>query len=416
MHKRYTAVLALIALGAALAQARPAQAQAYRKPPPATQLKLHAARALTPSYIMKHMVTPAKRRAAAARAVARGLVPAADRQKGARPNALTPNAPPDYFGPYPNYANSPLPTVDPVTGHVTSGGIRKFIDSLAGVGSANANDLGNYIPTATPDTTTYPGSDYYVIALKRYTQKLHTDLPATELQGYVQLNNGTDANGNNTIVPPSRPYYLGPMIVARRNTPVRVKFINMLPTGSGGNLFLPVDTTIMGAGDRPQGWRRAVHAEPRHTSPARWLHAVDQRRNAIPVDHSGGREHLLPQGRQCAERPRHARSGPWGHDVLLHQRAERPADVDPRPRGRRSPGSTCTPARRRLTSCRTRPSRDWSAAGPSRRRDPAGHPGQDVRAGRHPACRRGPDLGQGEVGRPRQPVVPARLHAEPEPG
>ena len=90
---------------------------------------------------------------------------------------------------------------------------------------ANENDLGSYIPIATPDTTTYPGSDYYVIALQRYTQQLHKDLPATQLQGYVQLNNGTDPTANlNTVAPPGRPYYLGPMIVAQANRPVRVLF------------------------------------------------------------------------------------------------------------------------------------------------------------------------------------------------
>ena len=52
---------------------------------------------------------------------------------------------------------------------------------------------------------------------------------------------------------PSKPYYLGPMIIARRDRPVRVKFVNMLPTGSGGNLFLPVDTTLDGAGTGPLG-------------------------------------------------------------------------------------------------------------------------------------------------------------------
>src|SRR3990170_5825569 len=62
---------------------------------------------------------------------------------------------PHYFGPYPNYATSQLPTVDPDTGAV-SGGIRKFIDSLPGLGPAGANNLGQYISVAVPDTTTYP--------------------------------------------------------------------------------------------------------------------------------------------------------------------------------------------------------------------------------------------------------------------
>ena len=48
---------------------------------------------------------------------------------------LTASSPPDYFGPYPNYANSPFPAVDPVTHEVVAGtGMRKFFDSFAGVG------------------------------------------------------------------------------------------------------------------------------------------------------------------------------------------------------------------------------------------------------------------------------------------
>ena len=43
------------------------------------------------------------------------------------------------------------------------------------------------------------------------------------------------------------------LIVATRDRPVRVKFTNKLPTGAGGNLFIPVDTTYMGAGAGPNG-------------------------------------------------------------------------------------------------------------------------------------------------------------------
>ncbi|MFB9239984.1 hypothetical protein ACFFWC_31415 [Plantactinospora siamensis] len=156
-------------------------------------------------------------------------------------------APPDYFDFIPNFANSPLPVV--VGGVVQTGtGMRKFIDRLPGFGPANADDLGNYIPVAVPDTITYPGSDYYEIGIQQYTQQLHRDLPATRLRGYKQLNNGTDAQGHNTIAPPARPYYGGPVIMTRRNRPVRVKLVNQLPTG---NLFLPVDITIGGAGTGP---------------------------------------------------------------------------------------------------------------------------------------------------------------------
>ena len=54
-------------------------------------------------------------------------------------------------------------------------------------------------------------------------------------------------------VRPPAPQYLGPLIVAQRDRPVRVKFTNQLGTGTAGNLFLPVDTTLMGAGEGPLG-------------------------------------------------------------------------------------------------------------------------------------------------------------------
>ena len=108
-----------------------------------------------------------------------------------------------------------------------TGGIRKFVDSLAS------------LTLAKPDTTTFPGSDYYVIGLVPYSQKMHSDLPATALRGYCQIN----------VAGGCSPSYLGPVILAQRNRPVRVLFKNMLPSvASGGNLPIPVDTTYMGAG------------------------------------------------------------------------------------------------------------------------------------------------------------------------
>jgi FtsP/CotA-like multicopper oxidase with cupredoxin domain len=162
--------------------------------------------------------------------------------------AMNPGGTPDYFN-VPNWANSPLPTVNPINKKIT-GGVRKFIDTLPGVGPFNANNLGQYIPIANPDTNTYPGSDYYEISLVEYSEKMHTDLPPTRLRGYVQTNNGTDAAGANTIAP-APVHYLGPLIIAQRDRPVRIKFTNNLPTGADGNLFIPVDTTVMGAGMGP---------------------------------------------------------------------------------------------------------------------------------------------------------------------
>jgi FtsP/CotA-like multicopper oxidase with cupredoxin domain len=139
----------------------------------------------------------------------------------------TPQA--DYMGACPNYSTSPL--------------MRKFVDSLPGLTAAHANNLGQFLPLAVPDTTKFPGSDYYQIGLTEYRQQMHSDLPAvgTKLRGYVDLQGD------------GKPHYLGPIILARKDKPVRVKFSNQLPTGPAGKLFLPVDTTLMGAGNGPDG-------------------------------------------------------------------------------------------------------------------------------------------------------------------
>ena len=47
------------------------------------------------------------------------------------------------------------------------------------------------------------------------------------------------------------PHYLGPYIQATKDLPVRILFRNLLPTGVEGNLFIPVDVTVMGAGMGP---------------------------------------------------------------------------------------------------------------------------------------------------------------------
>lgn len=70
------------------------------------------------------------------------------------------------------YANSPAGVQTYALGSFNTGtALRKFVDTLPGLGPANANNLGNYIPIAVKDTATYSGSDYYQIGLKDYTQK-----------------------------------------------------------------------------------------------------------------------------------------------------------------------------------------------------------------------------------------------------
>lgn len=185
---------------------------------------------------------------------------------------------PDYFGTTPNWAYSPAPVMNTTTGAIT-GGMRKFVDSLPGLGAGNPNNLGKYIPVAVADTSMYPGSDYYEIGLVQFVEKMHSDLPPTTLRGYVQLStanvtgthtqlfypNGTpirDYQGN-LVYGADIPRYLGPTIIAQKDRPVRVKFTNYLPTGTGGDLFIPMDSTAMGAGVGPDNV--SVYAENRAT-------------------------------------------------------------------------------------------------------------------------------------------------------
>lgn len=144
-----------------------------------------------------------------------------------------------------------------------SGGLRKFVDELPGLGAGAANNLGQYVSVATPDTTTFPGSDYYEIALVEWEQQMHSDLPVTKMRGYVQLETGVvqgshyDLGGGYFSVDP--PQYLGAAIVAQKNRPVRIKFRNLLPTGEGGDLFIPTDTTVMGSGLTADGHMAAMN-------------------------------------------------------------------------------------------------------------------------------------------------------------
>ena len=172
------------------------------------------------------------------------------------------------------YANSPsgtAPKFDMGTGLVTKNvvtalpdpsytgkAMRKFVDPLPRIPAAVAQKWVDLNGVVTND-------DYYEIAAVEFTQKMHADLPkATRLRGYVQLMTpGLAANGvagtsfttldGQVLSVVAAPHHLGPIITATKGTAVRVKFTNLLPKGAGGNLFLPVDTTITGAGLGPDG-------------------------------------------------------------------------------------------------------------------------------------------------------------------
>ncbi len=213
---------------------------------------------------------------------------------------------PHYYGPFPNWVLSQLPTVTPGTCSATTatvcttdancpttetcvaasatGGIKKFVDGLPmlcdpTVGCTD-NNLGQHIPLAVPDTTTFTkvnkfqdDADYYVIALVQHREKMSSSLPGlgTLQREYVQLSTGAvpgksvalmndlpDGTSVAALMPDGSaavgvdaPHYMGPIIAATKNRPVRIVFYNLLPTGAGGDLFLPVDTSFMGSGMGP---------------------------------------------------------------------------------------------------------------------------------------------------------------------
>jgi FtsP/CotA-like multicopper oxidase with cupredoxin domain len=167
---------------------------------------------------------------------------------------------------------------DAIIGGALTGGIRKFVDGLPQLGPGGANNLGQYIPVAVPEPCTYSGqaADCYSIALVEYAEQMHSDLPATKLRGYVQLSTAAVPgkqvplgammpDGVTQALGVDNPHYLGPVIVAQGKVaglaatnplaaprPVRITFYNLLPnSASGGNLLLPVDETVPGAGIGP---------------------------------------------------------------------------------------------------------------------------------------------------------------------
>ncbi len=217
------------------------------------------------------------------------------------------------------YANSPSGFRTDATGAAHDSGtpLRKFVDPLPGICELTGatSTLGQCIPLAIADTTTYPGSDYFEIAVVEYREQMHSDLPpllgtpftgsgGTLLRGYVQLETNVVKGEHIPLLYPDgspmtdvggaryyalhKPHYLGPLITAYHydpaspaetgrsalqmiqghasgnGKPTRLKFVNLLPTGAAqfaggkvvrrnGDLFIPVDKSIMGSFQGPNG-------------------------------------------------------------------------------------------------------------------------------------------------------------------
>ena len=160
-------------------------------------------------------------------------------------------------GPFDASGNPSIPDYNTTANWAFTPPIAKFVDTLSALSGVDAsgncvapNNLGQCLPIGTPDTVTYPGSDYYEISLREWSEVMHSDMPSgTPTRGYIQTNDGTDQalvaggctagatpsdNTCNTIAAPSRGHFLGPIIIAQRDRPVRIKFTNELPFDADG--------------------------------------------------------------------------------------------------------------------------------------------------------------------------------------
>lgn len=114
------------------------------------------------------------------------------------------------------FANTPSKPIDGTK-------LAKFVDSLP-------------MPAVARPIGQLQGMPYYRVAMQEFRQKMHRDLPATTLWGY---------NAS----------YPGPTIEARRGQPIKVDWLNDLPSKH----MFPIDPTIHGSGDGVPDVHTVVH-------------------------------------------------------------------------------------------------------------------------------------------------------------
>ena len=116
------------------------------------------------------------------------------------------------------------------------------------------------------------------------------------------------------------PHFLGPVIAATKDKPVRIVFYNLLPTGAEGDLFLPVDSTIMGSGMGPIDMMDPVDLGT----------VMDEVRNPVCAEY--------PKSDECFKDNRatlHLHGGitPWISDGTPHQWITPANETTPWPQG-----------------------------------------------------------------------------------
>ena len=129
-------------------------------------------------------------------------------------------------------------------------------------------------------------------------------LDATSPTGYstvpALLPDGNQAYGV------TKPRWLGPVIAAKKDRPVRIVFYNLLPEGADGDYFVPKDATIMGSGRGPDHYYEPYNAG----------NVLDDVRNPLCT--------LVPSSPECfvdSRQTLHLHGGitPWISDGTPHQ-------------------------------------------------------------------------------------------------
>ncbi len=218
--------------------------------------------------------------------------------------------------------------------------MRKFVDGLPGLVASGANYtsynngadslynadgtnlLGQALPLAVADTTTYPGTNYMYhrgggiplpdalgsgprrprFAAMSSWKRCRNSTTMPTASKHIAL---TYPNGDPILYPPDfydtalagtqvyavdYPNYLGPIVTTTTGTPVRLMYANLLPTGHYSDRGA-LRRSVPAGGHHPDGGRRrssgrrrALYREPDLRPSSRWRYPLDQRRYAEPVD------------------------------------------------------------------------------------------------------------------------------------
>lgn len=195
-------------------------------------------------------------------------------------------------------------------GGALTGGIQKFVNVLPGICQVTppVPPLNLCLPVAQRYGDPYTETeDFYSLAVMEFWQQMHSDLPSSRVRGYVQF----DADGM-----PVTTNYLGPIILAVKERPVRIKLTNLLGAGNGGDLFLPVDTTAPGAGQSGTG---SWFTQNRAT-----LHL--QGANAPWISNGGPHQWIAPSGESESQKGAAFQNVPDMIGMALHQVPGTPDD------------------------------------------------------------------------------------------